>query len=355
MNRNLNGYIATDITGLSKYKKEMMGMATLMVMICHITNIFQNLPYELVFITSKGNLGVDIFVFLSGMGMFFALKKNPGLSCFYKRRFSRVLVPYLIIGIPFWIIDSLLTGSNLKLFLLNLTGISFWMGSGIKTIWYVAFIIAIYFISPLIYFLIFKKCEKKVNSSYHTLILAVFCCVVLNLIIYRVNIDYYQATEIAWSRLPIFIFGLGYGFVISDNKIVIHKKENIILVFIIPVIYLLTILCTDTTEGISGLILRITGGLFAVWVGEIACHVLERNVIKRLRKILAFFGNISLECYLVHVLILHLINDIIIHIYHIENFNYLKISTVVCIIIYTIIMIFCIGISYSIKKLENTL
>lgn len=56
--------------------------------------------YNLIF----GSIGVEIFLFLSGMGLFFSMRKNENVLCFYKKRLKRLSVPYVLIGGIYWII-----------------------------------------------------------------------------------------------------------------------------------------------------------------------------------------------------------------------------------------------------------
>ena len=44
---------------------------------------------------SVGAIGVDVFLFLSGMGLYYAMRKQPPLRVFYKNRLKRILIPYL--------------------------------------------------------------------------------------------------------------------------------------------------------------------------------------------------------------------------------------------------------------------
>lgn len=49
-----------------------------------------------------GSDGVEIFVFLSGMGLCFSLNKNYNWKLFYIKRFKRIIPTYLLIGGICW-------------------------------------------------------------------------------------------------------------------------------------------------------------------------------------------------------------------------------------------------------------
>ena len=57
---------------LSKYRTELMGIATLMIILCHSLGYGCEFPSDIIIhIFDFGNIGVDIFLFCSGLGCFF--------------------------------------------------------------------------------------------------------------------------------------------------------------------------------------------------------------------------------------------------------------------------------------------
>ena len=87
---------------LSKYRSQLMGLATLMIIACHAPASGVALPGILTRILELGNFGVDMFLFLSGLGCYYSLSKcNTGYGEYWVRRIKRVFIPYLIISIPF--------------------------------------------------------------------------------------------------------------------------------------------------------------------------------------------------------------------------------------------------------------
>lgn len=75
-----------------------MGFAILWVMYFHIP-----IPAKFIvtdvgwFIHRIGFYGVDIFLFLSGLGVYFSLMKRPNVLRFYKARLVRILPAYVIV------------------------------------------------------------------------------------------------------------------------------------------------------------------------------------------------------------------------------------------------------------------
>lgn len=100
---------------LSKYRVELMGFSTIWIILFHgyrNNMIFPGKLNILNFIFSKGDCGVEIFLLLSGLGLYYSFSKNPDLSCFYKNRIKRVILPYLLVSGGFWVGQDLINLSQ---------------------------------------------------------------------------------------------------------------------------------------------------------------------------------------------------------------------------------------------------
>lgn len=88
-----------NLSNLSTYRQEMMGLSIAMVLLCHARMDGAALPSLILSLLSLGNWGVDIFFLLSGVGIYYSLQKcdNQGTSLrsWYLKRFKRILIPYL--------------------------------------------------------------------------------------------------------------------------------------------------------------------------------------------------------------------------------------------------------------------
>ena len=74
-----------------KYRKELFGVATLMILLCHSVSIVP-FPDRIGTFISYGTMGVNVFLFLSGIGLYYSFNKNGDIIAFYKKRFMRVIV-----------------------------------------------------------------------------------------------------------------------------------------------------------------------------------------------------------------------------------------------------------------------
>lgn len=71
----MNGF---NLNLISKYRAELMGVSTLLILICHAAGNDVFMPSWLMYVVAQGQLGVDIFLFLSGMGLYYSLSEPIG-------------------------------------------------------------------------------------------------------------------------------------------------------------------------------------------------------------------------------------------------------------------------------------
>ena len=204
----------------SKYRSELMGLAIISIMFFHYSEdalsyysagIHYTITYWYRMII--GSIGVEIFLFVSGMGLYFSMKKGSGNNIlgFYKKRFVRVLIPYLIYAsIAWFIMDVIQEDKGISMFIYDLSTLGFWY-DGRKTIWFVAFILVMYIFFPFIFNLIEKK-----QGGLRTIVLIAITVLVLECF-RTVNPGAYSDTEIALTRIPIFVLGAYFGKKIYDN------------------------------------------------------------------------------------------------------------------------------------------
>ncbi len=84
-------------SSLTAYRSELFGIATLMIVLCHSVSIVP-FPGGLATLISYGTMGVNIFLFLSGIGLYYSLKNKADCWIYKKQRFNRVIGPYVFIG-----------------------------------------------------------------------------------------------------------------------------------------------------------------------------------------------------------------------------------------------------------------
>ena len=293
----MNKYIemgrhAFNLNNLSHYRTHLMGVAALMIIICHAPASGVLMPWWLRRIFGFGNFGVDIFLFLSGLGCSYSLAKLNvgnlalgGAIAWYKRRLYRVFVPYLIIYFPYCLLFYLLGKYTVCDCLLCLSTLEYWFFH--RGAWFISLIIVLYMLSPLMFCMLSGK-----RKYLMAIILIVLLTVLSNLqIVEPDNKSVLYNIQSAFSRVPCFILGLT---VAQDCK---DKKA-------IPIQWLILLAIVGIFIRIS---LDISSGLEWTLVPLLLCII---NVVVKILgnirwidRFLKFTGGISLESYLTNITI----------------------------------------------------
>lgn len=283
---------------LSKYRSVLMGISILSIILLHFANDCVRNSYNLnSFIINYriyiGSCGVDTFLFLSGVGLYYSFKKNAAQKEFYKKRCIRILIPYFLIATPAWIIkDLILADHTFFQMIKNLLFISFFE-SGVVWFWYIFMILICYFIFPYV----FPYIEKE---DYLKGILNMFgLCVVFSLLVQQGNPDLFSNINIALLRFPVFLLG-GFAGKASYHKVKISNE----MIGVILSAFLLMLIRSTSKPILSRYILGMFGVSILICIA-ILLEVLEQKRIhcSILKKILEWFGNYSLELYLTHIIL----------------------------------------------------
>jgi peptidoglycan/LPS O-acetylase OafA/YrhL len=181
------------IKDISTYRSELMGWAILWIMMLHFT--FNQIK-PLGFIAQYGFAGVEIFMFVSGFGLYYSLDKDRHIIRFYKKRLLRIFPTYYILGI---IASIILFSDNLPSYLFRYTTLGFWIGS-IYWEWYIPSIVMLYLVSPFL---------KKLIDRYPYIVEGVVLFT-LGLAYYLIDKDQIldRSHFFFLYRIPAFIFGM---------------------------------------------------------------------------------------------------------------------------------------------------
>ena len=135
-----------ELANISKYRGELMGAAMLFIILFHVS-----LPrWDAFFgLRRMGNVGVDMFLFLSGIGLWFSWVKNPSYKHFYIRRFLRIYPAWLIIASLYYIPHF--HGFSFKAWAYLIGEITFNIGFWLYdelNFWYIPAIMMLYLFAP---------------------------------------------------------------------------------------------------------------------------------------------------------------------------------------------------------------
>lgn len=278
----------------SKYRTELMGLAIIMVVFHHLTlrTSVGLLGKGYMFLRVTGAMGVDIFLFLSGLGLFYSFRKNPDIKAFYKKRLIRIIPTYVLICAPFYAFKYLIgTNFDIKGFLLHLSLISYWIDGSCD--WYIAAIIVLYALFPLFY-----RVMKNNRLSGFIILIAIWG--LISFTVFLISPSVFHNTETFWPRIPIFLFGVYMGKPILDKK---ATTKNIVLYSAIVNILVLAVEAYYCLQGASvaySFWPRLFYFPLCLSLMFMVCFMFELFRLERTRHLLKFFGGITLEIYLLN-------------------------------------------------------
>jgi len=200
-----------EISSLSRYRAELMGAAMIFIILFHV---FVRRSDPFFGLHRLGNIGVDMFLFVSGIGLWFAWTKNQSLTRFYKRRLLRIYPAWIIVACLFYIPDYLNGGghsTSVPDLLLDITtNWGFWQHDEL-TFWYIPAILALYLVAPAYMELV----RRHPIFRWLPVLMIVWCFAV------QWVTPIHQAVghiEIFWSRVPIFFIGINVGEMVRQKQ-----------------------------------------------------------------------------------------------------------------------------------------
>ena len=297
---------------LSLYRKEIMGVAIILIMISHNTMDFPGFLHNINSgIKMLCQVGVDLFFFYSGYGCFFSMKRNRNALLFYKKRIVRLIPAYLVVCFLFSVYRCIVYGNSVKECIWNYSLISFYTDA-VLTEWFIAAIIVMYLLFPLIFALVDKK-----EIIAEALVLILVTIVVLAFF----GITFLRGTprvvlDIFGSRVPAFLIGT-----IMAKRSLEGKKVNRYLVALLAILgiiscaaclYMYKVNIRNYWTAIRTLFIFVGALVIIIWV-----LLREKSkggkASEKISGWMAFLGGITLEIYLTHEKILAVTSDVVYH------------------------------------------
>lgn len=262
-------YILEDIL---RRRTTLMGIAIILVLVFH----FFCWVYNPIGGLNIGYIGVDIFLFLSGLGLAYSYEKNS-ISKFYKNRLLRIY-PIYFIGVILTYIIFNLNWSATDL-LANLTTIGYYSKLGVNRYdWYLESLFTLYIFFPIFYFI--------GKGRYVALILLFSLCAVI-LFLLKGSIPWYYDCLI--GRLPIFLYGIMFKTCSKSFKFV----AGLGLLLYIPCRLYLSIFLASSLLSIPLILLCVI----------IMDRFSQTTFYIKTDKILSFIGSHTLELYIANLFI----------------------------------------------------
>ena len=285
-----------ELANISRFRGALMGIAMLIIILFHVDLARSDMFFGL---RRMGNLGVDMFLFLSGIGLWFSWMKTPSYRHFYFRRLIRIYPAWLIIACLYYLPRLHVHDAASLVNLIGEIGFNwnFWLHDELS-FWYIPAIMMLYLFAPPYIELIRR------HSVYRWLpVVMIMWCILVEWVT-----PIHHAVghlEIFWSRVPIFFIGINMGEMVRRKRTIDGQG-----IWMLIIMFVMTSVSCFFLE-------QERHGQFPLFVERmlyipltitfiLICNRVLRRPPKWVNGALAFVGSLSLECYLIH---LHFVLD----------------------------------------------
>lgn len=261
---------------MTKHRQVMFGLAVLWIFFRH-TFFYNQISYSFISpIVNIGDCGVDIFLFLSGFGLFFSYRKCESILEFYKKRVIRILPTVILLLVVFAIvIDWINDDRQYEIF-----SPKYWFYAVYSNYWFIGAILLFYIVYPLLFKLVQKY---PIGICIVSLILSISGIILIHII----KIDLLNQMVVYLARIPVFVLGIVFAY---KQEFLMRIKLNFIIFFLsIPLLFTLP----KDFQRIAYFPLAI---VFSVYLPLLLEKIPQLLIILFNR-----LGKVSLEFYLIHV------------------------------------------------------
>ena len=281
-----------ELANISRYRGELMGMAMIFVVLFHVS-----LPRGDAFFGLRriGNIGVDMFLFLSGIGLWFSWMKSQDAKRFLQRRLLRIYPAWLVAACAFYVPDYLHQGGH-STSVVDLLGDiivnwDFWLHDEL-TFWYIPATMMLYLFTPAYLRLIIR------HPIYRWLpVVMIMWCILVQYVT-----PIHQAVghlEIFWRRVPIYFIGINVGKAVQEK----HTMDGaaiwlILLIFMMA--FASSVFLEQERHGQFPLFLERMLYIPLTVTAILLLNRLFRRTPAAFNRAFSFVGAISLEAYLIH-------------------------------------------------------
>ena len=284
------------LCAISEERGVLIGIATVAVMLFHSYSLHFEEIFSSAFlcdlfnyIQDLGNIGVDIFLFISAFGLYYSFSKNPDVKSFYIKRVLRIVPSAVIIAAVYYLYVGT---SGIVDFFKKVMLLSFYESNN-RDFWFLSFILIMYIAFPLLYNIVEKY--KGLGVA-----VAVGSTVLVNMLLMICMPELYGRLEIALTRIPIFLVGIYFGRMARrDEKISVWWLFGAFIAFIASNLMLYN------CQFANYCIVRYLYGLWTVSFVIVVCFV--NNTAKKrygingaFAKFFSWIGMYSLEIYLIY-------------------------------------------------------
>lgn len=227
------------------------------------------------------------------MGLVYSIQKQS-LGEYYYKRIKRLLFPYIVVAVIIMLIDKW----SIERFVKNISGITFFTESIYGYLWFVPAISLLYLFFPL-YFHFFARQKKKFACT-------ITFIIVISIILFICSNFLREDLFCFLNRVPCFLIGVYLGWYSKNNELLIDKKVWILILLILFLgLFLVASLLYFGMPRIIPLFeysfpsLMIAISLTFL-MAKVFSVISKYKIGRQIKKVLCFYGVMSLELYCVH-------------------------------------------------------
>lgn len=289
-----------DLSLINKHRRFLMGLAAFWIVVYH-SSFFDFRDIEFLSVTHigdlleilkrLGNAAVEVFLFLSGIGLYYSMSKDSKLTSFYKKRFFRVVPSSFIIVVT---LCGFLSTTYLPEYFSQITFVDLFVKSEVAEVaWYVSAILVFYLFFPLIY-----KAVKRFGLI--AVVVISLVSIIFTFALGAIDYDYFMRVEVFLTRIPAFVTGAYLGKVIMKGVKIPRWGFLAIILFNIVYTFLSVFLIIQIQEdyGFIRHYINFPLALSFLFVFAFLREAVGSHIITRFFEMLGLF---SLEYYLIHV------------------------------------------------------
>lgn len=298
---------------MTRHRLSLFGFAVIWIFFRH-TFYYDQVTYGFADpLVQIGDCGVDVFLFLSGFGLYFSYAKSLNEMEFYKKRLLRITPPVIVL-LAFFAITKDLLQNRVPTSVLHPR---YWFDSIYSMYWFIGAIFAFYLFYPL-----FVKLLKKINVFFWGIVTMLS---LVGVSVWHMNhMGLLDQLVVYFARVPVFILGI----VFAHNQNFLRYRKTIIG---------LCILSTPFLFFLPKDFQRLLYFPLAVTISVYLPLLLDRFP-KKLLQVLNLLGKASLEFYLIHVFLLSI--GLVDKVQQLMD-THIYTSVAICFVLIALLSIFC--------------
>ena len=281
---------------VSEYRNVLFGVSIALILFFHIYYLCApNVRvHDALEVFRFGNGAVDVFMFLSALGLYFSFRRSPQVAGFFKKRIVRILPVFVLVVIPetVWYHHCVYPQGSL---LWDILGVS-WVTDDHKTFWFLYAILVAYAAFPLLYSYM-ERAQSQRGALVRMLILIGVTVVATAWLSYA-HPTAYSRLEIGMGRVPAFLLGCVAGKLAFEKAPL--KGWHLLALLIAG--YGCFGLCQVFTGAFPEVMLsRVYRGLYFILGSIMLCVIMKAVGANPKTKVMNWLGTRSLEIFVVQM------------------------------------------------------